>query len=79
VKKLPKTRPDRNHSRIHALGRNVRQHPVISTILIGSTLLGAVLGAFLLTGEWSLARRIAGGAVAGAGTGMLITMTKMLD
>jgi len=34
-------------------------------------------GAFLLTGEWSLARRIAAGAVAGAGTGFLLTATKM--
>ena len=43
-----------------------------------STLSGAVLGAYFLTGEWSLARRILGGAVAGAGTGLLITTTKML-
>jgi len=59
------------------LGALLRHHPVISTILLATTALGAVLGAFLLTGEWSLARRIAAGAVAGAGTGFLLTATKM--
>ncbi len=59
------------------LGSFLRHHPVISAILLATTALGAVLGAFLLTGEWSLARRIAAGAVAGAGTGFLLTATKM--
>lgn len=56
----------------------MRHHPVICATLLAATALGAVLGAFLLTGEWSLARRIAAGAVAGAGTGFLLTATKML-
>jgi hypothetical protein len=55
-----------------------RRHPVITGTLLGCTLLGAVLGVYLLTEDWSLARRIAGGAVAGAGCGLLITATKML-
>ena len=54
-----------------------RQHPVIAGTIAASTLLGAVLGAWLLTGEWSLARRILAGAFAGAGTGLLLTATKM--
>lgn len=54
-----------------------RRHPVITGTIASTTLLGAVLGAFLLTGEWSLARRILAGAVAGAGTGFLLTATKM--
>jgi len=60
-----------------SLGAFVRRHPVICSTLVATTALGAVLGAFLLTGEWSLARRIAAGAVAGAGTGFLLTATKM--
>jgi hypothetical protein len=56
----------------------VRRHPEICATLVAATALGAVLGAVLLTGEWSLARRIAAGAVAGAGTGFLLTATKML-
>ena len=55
----------------------VRSHPVISATLLATTVLGAALGAWLLTGEWSLARRLAAGAVAGAGTGLLITATKL--
>ena len=55
----------------------LRRHPVISTTLVVTTALGAVLGALFLTSEWSLARRIAAGAVAGAGTGFLLTATKM--
>jgi hypothetical protein len=56
----------------------VSRHPVISATLLGCTALGAALGYYLLTGEWSAARRIAAGAVAGAGTGLLLTATKML-
>ncbi|TFG95263.1 MAG: hypothetical protein E4H11_05335 [Myxococcales bacterium] len=55
----------------------VRRHPVIVTTLVATTVLGAVLGAWLLTAEWSLARRIAAGAIAGAGTGFLLTATKL--
>lgn len=56
---------------------NVRQHPVISAILITGILLGAVLGAIFLPEDWSLARRIAGGTISGAGIGILLTMTKV--
>ena len=55
------------------------RHRVIAGTLIGCTLLGAVLGFYLLTGDWSVTRRIAGGCVAGAGVGLLLTATKMLD
>jgi hypothetical protein len=55
----------------------VRDHPVASATLAAATLLGALAGALLLSEEWSLARRIAGGAVAGAGTGLLLTATKL--
>lgn len=55
----------------------VRQHPVITSVLLGCTLVGAALGAWLLTQDWSLARRLAAGAVSGAGVGLLLTATKM--
>jgi hypothetical protein len=60
-----------------ALASFVRRHPVVSATLAATTLLGALAGAALLTDEWSLARRIAAGAAAGAGTGLLLTATKM--
>jgi len=59
------------------LGSFVRHHPVISGTLVATTALGAVLGAFYLGADWSLTRRIAAGAVAGAGTGLLLTFTKL--
>ena len=55
----------------------LRRHPVVSATLVATTLLGAVAGAVFLTGEWSLGRRILAGAVAGAGTGLLLTATKI--
>jgi hypothetical protein len=57
----------------------VKQHPVITAVMLGCTVIGAVLGYVLLTEDWSAARRIAGGAVGGAGVGLLITATKMFD
>ena len=60
-----------------ALRSFLGRHPVVSTTLLATTLLGAVAGAVFLTGDWSLARRILAGAVAGAGTGLLLTATKM--
>jgi hypothetical protein len=55
----------------------VRNHPGVSATLAATTLLGALAGAVFLTDEWPLARRIAAGAVAGAGTGILLTATRM--
>jgi hypothetical protein len=54
------------------------RHPVLSGALIGSTLLGAVVGYVLLSGDWSAGRRILGGAVGGAGVGFLITATRLI-
>ena len=51
---------------------------MITATLLGCTLAGAVLGCYLLTDDWSIARRLAAGAIAGAGTGLLMTGTKMI-
>jgi hypothetical protein len=55
------------------------RHPVLTSVFAGCTLAGALLGPTLLSDEWSLLRRIAAGAVAGFGTGLLITATKLFD
>ena len=52
---------------------------MITGMMLGCTLVGAVLGFALLADDWSAGRRILGGAVAGAGAGLLITATKMFD
>jgi hypothetical protein len=56
----------------------LRRHPVITSVMLVCSVAGAVLGALYLTGDWSLARRLAAGAVAGAGVGFLMTATKMM-
>ena len=46
--------------------------------MVTCIVLGAVLGAVSLGDDWSLARRLAAGAVSGAGIGLLFTATKMI-
>lgn len=55
----------------------LRDHPIVSAILLTCTVSGAVLGAVYLSADWHLARRLAAGAVAGAGTGLLFTFNKL--
>ena len=57
----------------------IQRHPVITAILVGSTLLGAALGFALLGDDWSGLHRIFAGMIGGAGVGLLITATKMID
>jgi hypothetical protein len=57
----------------------IRRHPVITAILIGCTLLGAALGFALLGEDWSVLDRILAGTIGGAGVGLLVTATKMID
>ena len=71
--------PGRRAARLAGLRKIARRHPVITSVMLGCTLIRAALGFVLLTGEWSAARRLLAGAVAGAGTGLLITATKMFD
>ena len=53
-------------------------HPVISGVFVACIAIGALLGAFYLTSDWSLARRIAGGAVSGAGVALIVTATRII-
>lgn len=60
------------------IGGALRAHPIITAVILGCTLAGALLGLELLTESWSPLRRLLAGALAGAGTGLLLTATKML-
>lgn len=51
----------------------IARHPWVFAIFGGCALAGAVAGALFLTDDWSLARRIAAGAVAGAGVAVMVT------
>ena len=54
------------------------QSLLVHRCLLVAVSIGAVLGVLLLTDEWSLARRIAAGVVAGAGVGILITAPRII-
>jgi hypothetical protein len=56
----------------------ITAHPIIFGVVIACISIGTVLGVLILTDEWSLARRIAAGAVGGAGVGILITAPKII-
>jgi hypothetical protein len=64
---------------LRTLGRVVRGHPWLTAVLIGCSVLGAVIGALNLSADWSITRRAVGGAVAGAGVALIVTAARMLD
>jgi hypothetical protein len=56
----------------------ITPHPIIFGVVITCISIGAVLGVFISTDEWSLARRIAAGVVEGAGVGISITAPRII-
>ena len=55
-----------------------REHPVIATVLVVGTLVGAGVGWLYLDPSWNPVRRVLAGALVGGGLGFLMTATKML-
>ena len=53
---------------------SMRAHPVITSVRVSCTVLGAIGGVMLLTGDGSLTRRL----VAGGGVGILVCGIKMI-
>jgi len=53
-------------------------HPVITATIAGSTVLGIILGLYLLPDDWTLARKIVGGAIGGAGCGLIVTAPRIV-
>ena len=54
-----------------------RAHPYLTALVVGCTVLGGGLGALLLTDEWPLWRRVAGGLLGGVSVGLLMTATRL--
>lgn len=55
-----------------------RRHPVITWLMIACTVGGALAGWVWLSPEWSDLKRLAAGAVAGAGCGLMVAAPRMV-
>jgi hypothetical protein len=62
--------------RVSLLGRLARNRAITGIFLV-CIVLGAALGAFQLPEDLSVARRILGGGVGGAGVALLMTASRM--
>jgi hypothetical protein len=63
---------------VPAWTRAARGHPVITAVMLAATVAGVVLGPAWLPESLSLWRRILGGAIGGAGVGLLLTAYRMI-
>lgn len=61
-----------------AIVSTLRAHPVITSVILASALIGVAVGIVALPDDWSLIRKIAGGAVGGAGCGLLVTAPRIV-
>lgn len=55
-----------------------RGHAQIAVALLLSIVIGAVVGAFLLDAEWTLARRVLVGTAIGAWCGLMVTARRLM-
>ena len=72
------TPPTAEKSQTNSILVAVRQHPVMTTVLVACVVTGAVLGGLYLTPEWSLLRRVSAGALAGGGAAFFALATRVI-
>lgn len=56
----------------------VLAYPIISSVIVVCTVVGVVVGLVFLPEEWELWRKLAGGAVGGAGCGLIVTAPRIV-
>ena len=56
----------------------MRRHPVITTLMVVCTVLGTILSVIYMDPSYTLMQRLIGGAVAGAGCGLIIAAPRMV-
>ncbi len=56
----------------------LRRYPLITGTIVACTIVGSVIGLFFLPTEWAMARKVAGGAIGGAGCGLIVTAPRIL-
>ena len=59
-------------------GHTPNRYPVMTGVMLGCTALGALLGVWLLTEQWTVWRRLTAGGVGGVGVGFLIIATNLV-
>jgi hypothetical protein len=59
------------------IGALLRRHPLLVATFVVCIGLGAALGVAYMPDEWSTARRLFGGAFAGAGIAVFLTVTRL--
>jgi len=62
-----------------SLLRRISRHRVMVGLFLSAAVVGAVVAGVLLPDDIALARRVAGGAISGAGIVFLMTATKMMN
>ena len=65
-------------SALHRAREVALRHPVIVGVLVGCTLVGIGAGIVWLPPEWTIVRRVLGGAVGGAGCGLICTAPRII-
>ena len=75
VSELQEAQPDADSTGVAGF---VRRYPVIISVFVLCTLAGIAIGLEVLPEEWALARRIIGGAVGGAGVGLICTAPRIV-
>ena len=56
----------------------LRDYPLITATIVVCTLIGVVLGLVFLPEEWTVLRKVAGGALGGAGCGLIVTAPRIV-
>ena len=56
----------------------LHRYPIITGTIVACTIVGAAVGVLFLPEQWALARKVAGGALGGAGCGLIVTAPRIL-
>jgi hypothetical protein len=70
--------PPTGKSQPRGLAGVVRAYPIITATIVVCTGVGVVAGLLCLPEAWPLWRKLAGGALGGAGCGLIVTAPRIL-
>lgn len=56
----------------------LRAHPVITGVMVASTLLGMPMALLFMGDSWTITQKLIGGALAGAGCGLCVVTPRII-